>query len=87
MSIFSCKDTVGLASESLDRSLPVGGRLALHFHLLMCRDCARFRGQLLFLNEAARRLAEEAAKSDAEHSRLSVEARDRMKSTFEQSNS
>ncbi len=87
MSVFSCKDTVCLSSESLDCTLPVGRRLALHFHLLMCRDCARFRTQLLFLNEAAHRFAEEIAQGEAEQSRLSAEARDRMKSALEQSNS
>jgi hypothetical protein len=87
MSVFSCKDTVNLSCESLDCSLPLGRRLALHFHLLMCRDCARFRSQLLFLNEAAHRFVEEAAQREAEQSRLSAEARDRMKSALEQNNS
>jgi hypothetical protein len=86
MSIFSCKDTAGLASESLDRSLPVGGRLALHFHLLMCRDCSRFHRQLLFVDEAARRFAEQADHGHTEQFRLSAAARERLKSAFEQSN-
>jgi Putative zinc-finger len=87
MSLFSCRDTVCLASESLDRDLPLRPRLALRVHLLMCRNCARFHRHLLFLHLAARRLADQAARGDVDQAGLSAEARDRMKRALEQNHS
>jgi hypothetical protein len=87
MSVFSCKDTVRLASESLDRELPVMKRLSLGAHLLMCPPCGRLRRYLLILRGAARRLEELAVRGDEEQAGLSPEARDRMKRALEQSTS
>jgi hypothetical protein len=87
MSLFSCKDTVRLASESLDRDLPLVPCLALRVHLLMCPPCACFHRHLLFLNHAARRLADQAGRGDVEQAGLSAEGRDRMKRALEQNHS
>jgi len=80
MSLLSCKDTVRLASEALDRHLTIGNRLALRVHLLMCRACGRFRQQLRFLSDAAHRL--EAVDGQAI---LTPKARDRLQRALEQS--
>jgi hypothetical protein len=87
MSQFSCKDTVRLVSESLDGELPLGRRLALRLHLLLCGMCTRFRRNLLFLRAAARRLEEQADSWDSEQGRLSAGARERMKHALEEGNS
>jgi hypothetical protein len=79
MSLFSCKDTVHLASRSLDRDVRLRQRLALRIHLFMCPPCARLRRYLLFLRDAARRLQEEADRGDGDQVRLSPEARERVK--------
>lgn len=47
--MLSCKDAARLVSESLDRHLGLGQRIALRVHLLMCVLCTRCQGQLLFL--------------------------------------
>jgi hypothetical protein len=86
MSIFSCKDTVRLASESLDHNLSLGRRPALHFHLLLCANCARFHRYLRFLEAAAHGLPDQAAQDDAGHARLSAESRERMERAIEQQN-
>jgi hypothetical protein len=87
MSMFSCKDTVHLASESLDRNLRLRQRLALRIHLLMCPPCARLRRHLLFLRDAARRLQGEADRGDGDQAGLSPEARERIKRALEPNHS
>lgn len=57
--MLSCKEAAALISESLDRKLPLGQRMALRLHLLMCRFCSRYRAQLLTLRAAIRRYMEE----------------------------
>jgi hypothetical protein len=79
MSLFSCKDTVRLASEALDRDLRLRQRLALRIHFCMCPPCARLRRHLLFLRDAARRLQEEADRGNGNQTGLSPEARERVK--------
>jgi hypothetical protein len=78
MSVFSCKDTVWLASVSLDGDLAMGQLLALHAHLLMCPLCARFRRHLQFLHDAARLLEDRATWNGVDQANLSPAARTRM---------
>jgi hypothetical protein len=44
--MFRCKDVSRKVSLSMDIRLPFYERLAVAFHLLMCRYCARFSRQL-----------------------------------------
>ncbi len=44
--MFRCKDISRKVSLSMDTGLPFHERLAIEFHMLMCRYCARFRNQL-----------------------------------------
>lgn len=78
--MLSCKEMSRLVSESLDRELPLGQRVSLRLHLLMCSLCSRFRSQMLFLHRAARVFGAvgEADELPA-HVRLSPEARQRIK--------
>ena len=55
--MLSCKDVTRLLSEAMDASLPIGKRIGVRFHLLLCRFCARYERQLLLIRETARRLA------------------------------
>ena len=54
--MLSCKDVTQLISESMDRSLPLGKRIGVRIHLLMCRFCGRYERQLLLIRETIRRL-------------------------------
>jgi hypothetical protein len=84
VSLFSCKDTVRLLSQSLDRGLSLGQRLVVRLHLLLCPMCSRFRRQLLFLHRAAGTF-EEKRRHDVETSALTLspEAKERMERALE----
>ena len=87
MSLFSCKDTVRLASESLDHDLTLRQRVALRLHLLLCPPCACFQRHLLFLREAVRRLEDQTAPDNVAQAGLSAEAAENMKRALEQHSS
>ena len=50
--MYSCKQATELMSASLDSKLSLYQRLALRFHLLMCKLCSRCWKQLLFVKDA-----------------------------------
>lgn len=54
--MLSCKDVTQLISESMDRSLPLGKRIGVRLHLLICKFCERYERQLLLIRETARRI-------------------------------
>jgi hypothetical protein len=77
--MLSCKEAAAMVSESLDRKLPLGQRIALRMHLLFCRFCRRFSRQVLFLRGTADRVrgekeGEEPPVSDS----LSAEAKEKI---------
>jgi hypothetical protein len=74
--MLSCKDVTRLLSESMDRSLPLGKRIGVRFHLLICKFCLRYERQLLLIRETARRLA---ATEGIPGETLSAEARERIR--------
>lgn len=78
--MLSCKDATRLISESMDTALPVGKRIVVRIHLLVCRFCARYERQLLLIRETLRRLdAGRVRPEDPAGDGLSEEARDRIK--------
>ena len=42
----------------MDRSLPLGKRIGVRLHLLICKFCVRYERQLLQIRETVRRLVE-----------------------------
>jgi hypothetical protein len=81
--MLSCKDVTRLLSESMDHSLPIGKRVGVRFHLLICKFCARYERQLLLIRETVRRIAamEDAYGSPiGEH--LSEEAKERIRKSL-----
>jgi hypothetical protein len=72
----NCADMARLASESLDKALPLGLRLRMRLHFLVCVWCARYFKQLKFLRENAPHLEHRAI--DLPGLRLSLEARRRI---------
>ena len=56
--MLSCKDVTRLLSEAMDRSLPLGKRIGVRLHLLICTFCARYERQLLQIRKTVRRLVE-----------------------------
>lgn len=55
--MLNCRDATQVMSQSLDRKLTFGERMALRVHLTMCAPCRNCREQLMILREAARRYA------------------------------
>lgn len=78
--MLSCRDITRLISESMDRTLPVGKRLGVRLHLILCRFCARYERQLLLIRDTVRRIAGEEAEPVPDV--LSAEARERIRSSF-----
>jgi hypothetical protein len=72
----TCKETSLLVSQSLDRKLPWGERVAVRLHLFVCEACKRFKAQTEFLRRAVRRGAEQLEEASA--LKLSSPARQRI---------
>jgi hypothetical protein len=63
----------------MDQSLPLGKRIGVRLHLLMCKFCARYQRQLLLIRETVRRFA---AIEDSSGETLSAEARERIRKSL-----
>jgi hypothetical protein len=78
-----CKDVTRLLSESMDHSLPLGKRVGVRFHLLICKFCARYERQLLQIRETMRHLvAMEDGLGESPGESLSAEARERIRNAL-----
>jgi predicted anti-sigma-YlaC factor YlaD len=73
-----CESASELTSRELDE--PLGGleRAALWGHLLVCRSCRRFRGQMRVIRTALRLRDRRPRAAAAEDEALSQEARHRI---------
>lgn len=50
--MLNCKEAVRLMSDEMDRTIPLGERLSLRFHTLICAGCNNYRKQMAFLRKA-----------------------------------
>lgn len=73
----NCREASRLQSEALDAKLSFSKRVGLWLHLVICKWCRRYGGQIEFLRDAAREHPEEFA--EAATQKLSAEARERIK--------
>ena len=81
--MLSCKDVTRLLSESMDHSLPLGKRVGVRLHLLICKFCARYERQLLLIRETVRRLAAmEDTPGEPPAETLSEEATERIRNSL-----
>jgi len=71
-----CKDASVLASQAMDRSLPLTSRLALKIHHLVCVNCARYARQLMAIRRLLKR---ESTGESYDAPMLSPEAAHRIK--------
>jgi hypothetical protein len=82
--MLSCKDVTQLLSESMDHSLPIGKRIGMRLHLLMCKFCARYERQLLLIRETVRRIAATGEKpGEPPGETLSEEAKERIRKSLQ----
>ncbi|NOZ02325.1 MAG: zf-HC2 domain-containing protein [Deltaproteobacteria bacterium] len=56
--MLNCREATRLADEALEHRLPLGSRIGLKLHLMMCRYCNRYNTQVRFIHEAMKRYAE-----------------------------
>jgi hypothetical protein len=75
--MLTCKQTFLLEMASGFRQLSWRERMGMRMHLAFCCACRRFRQQMSFIRQAARRFPGEQAEAD-EQLRLSAESRDRI---------
>jgi hypothetical protein len=81
--MLSCKDVTQLISESMDTSLPIGKRIGMRLHLLMCRFCSRYERQLLLIRETVRHIvATEEEPGEPPGEILSEEAKERIRKSL-----
>jgi hypothetical protein len=81
--MLSCKDATRLISQSMDATLPIGKRIGVRVHLLICIYCTRYERQLLLIRETLRRLAATEDRPEWQAGQiLSPEARDRIKKSL-----
>lgn len=81
--MLSCKDVTRLISESMDTSLPIGKRIGVRLHLLICKFCARYERQLLLIRDTVRRLAAaEGIPGEPPWETLSEEAKARIRKSL-----
>ncbi len=77
----TCRQAAGLLSHHLDRRLPAHERAALALHLVTCRSCRRYRGQLATLRRALALIASVPAYPST--ARLSPPATARIRAALE----
>jgi len=77
-----CREVVRILSESMDRPLPLGLRLKLRLHFLMCCWCERYAQHLRFLRQAARAFPDRVDEA-LPAQRLSPEAKERISRALE----
>jgi ribosomal protein L34E len=83
--MLSCKDVTRLISESMDRSLPLGKRIGVRVHLLICKFCARYERQLHQIREKVRHLvATEERPGEPYGETLSEKAREHIRRSLQQ---
>ena len=76
--MFNCKEVSSRISESMDHNLSLYQRMLIRMHLLMCRYCARFRRQVLYLRELCRSHWMDESSPDASVN-LPSDARERIR--------
>jgi hypothetical protein len=80
--MMSCKEVSQLAAESAGKALPMRKRMAVKFHLMMCRACSRFVRQMALLKKACAVFQEKDDSLDSLPG-LTPAAKDRIKKSLE----
>ncbi|MFU8769632.1 MAG: zf-HC2 domain-containing protein [Desulfotignum sp.] len=75
---FRCKDVSVLISRSMDDPLPLGTRMGIRFHLMMCRFCRNYQKQLRVIQKILQRL-DSQMESDVYSLRLPDEVQKKLK--------
>jgi hypothetical protein len=75
----TCEEVASLVSQSIDRELSRGERLAVQLHLLYCSACRRYRRQILLIREALLRFIPADGQEDPHGPSIPPDVRERIK--------
>lgn len=76
----TCKEITKMASDSIERKLPLRQRIVLKLHFLTCVWCARYFKQLQFMREAMQKRSSQLEDGESSSpSALTPEAHERIK--------
>ena len=53
--MLNCKQVHALVSQGLDRDLSLSERARMKLHLMICKACTNFNGQMHFIRNAMQR--------------------------------
>lgn len=70
--VLTCRKMTEMASDYLDRDLPLLARMRFRMHLLMCQHCRRYVDQLAATIALLRKLRTDEADSDVEETVAAV---------------
>ena len=74
----SCRESSRLLSDGLDRTLSRTERIALRIHLVLCRRCHKFQGNLRFFRGLLHRMTERCVSGEDADAQLTPEERSRI---------
>ena len=57
--IFKCEEVSKMISRSMDEKLPLGVRIGIKFHLMVCLICRRYEKQMLLIRGALGRIKDD----------------------------
>jgi hypothetical protein len=80
----TCKEVASRLSQGLEEPLPMGERMTLRFHMMMCKYCARYFDQIRALRDLAKGYEAMEIPPQGENQRLSPEARERISQVVNQ---
>ena len=75
--MFNCHEINWMISAGMDSDLPLLQRMLIRFHLMMCRQCAQVRAQILSLRDYCRFL-DSGEETVGNLLKLAPETRDRI---------
>lgn len=70
--MLSCKDVTERASDLIDGNLSTWDALQMRLHLVMCKGCDAFVGQLRMTRDVTRSVGEAEARDGADDARIDV---------------
>lgn len=78
--MLSCREIARLASERLDSGvkLPLGTRMSMRLHLMMCSYCSRYVRQIQLIGDLAGRYTAERVEDGETPPPMPPEARERV---------
>ena len=83
--MMNCKEVSRLMSEMKDHEITWRQRMALRFHLMMCRMCRVYNRQLEMLSRIARQAGDLVMNRGVSEATLPDESKQRIKDTLSKS--